>query len=85
MRYTNYALCCEDSDSDRSMLVMPVQNKDTVHGRPMLLEMKEADTVDAFWMCYVSPWGSDIDDILREREIKSVKCWNVGTAVSRCV
>ena len=44
---------CEDSDSDSdsSMLVMHVQNKDTVHRRPILLEMKEAGTVGAFWIC----------------------------------
>ena len=55
-----------------TVTVIHVQNKGTVHGRPMLLEMKEADTVDAFWMCYVSPWGSDIDDILKERESRPI-------------
>ena len=57
-----------DSDSDSSMLVMHVQNKDTVHRRPILLEMKETDTVGAFWMCCMSPWKSDIDNKSRERE-----------------
>ena len=82
-------LCCEDSDSDSSMLVMHVQNKDTVHRRPILLEMKETDTVGAFWMCCMSPWKSDIDNKSREREREreqtglALKCWDGGVTVCR--
>ena len=48
--HTHCALCCEDNASDRSMLVMHVQNKDAVHGQPIRLEMQEADMVGAFWI-----------------------------------
>ena len=70
--HTHCALCYEDNDSDDSMLVMHVQNKGAVHGRPILLEMKEVDTVGAFRICCMSPRRYDIDNILRERANPSI-------------
>ena len=83
--HVRYTICivlrsrCEDRDN--SMLVVHVQNKDTSHGRPMLLETKQNRHVWCSLDMFASPWRSDIGNILRGSANRST----IGMVGRRCL